>query len=177
MILRDDIIEIGRYNKPHGVNGEISASLDVDIDVLGEFSCLISDIDGIYVPFFVEAMRTKSVSTALLTIDGIANEDQAVLLVNKDIYVLKSEYEKLSDDEDCDEMPIDYFIGFKMTTDEGEDVGTIVDVDDTTENVLFIVERPDGDEVSVPAADELITDLDLDGKRIEMSLPAGLLEL
>jgi len=177
MILRDDIIEIGRYNKPHGVNGEISASLDVDIDVLGEFSCLICDIDGIYVPFFVEAMRTKSVSTALLTIDGIANEDQAVLLVNKDIYVLKSEYEKLSDDEDCDEMPIDYFIGFKMTTDEGEDVGTIVDVDDTTENVLFIVERPDGDEVSVPAADELITDLDLDGKRIEMSLPAGLLEL
>lgn len=177
MILRDDIIEIGRYNKPHGVSGEISASLDVDIDVLGEFSCLISDIDGIFVPFFVEAMRTKSVSTALLTIDGIANEDQAALLVNKDIYVLKSEYEKLSDDEDCDEMPIDYFIGFKMTTDEGEVVGDIVDVDDSTENVLFIVERPDGNEVSVPAADELITNLDLDGKTIEMALPMGLLEL
>lgn len=177
MILRDDIIEIGRYNKPHGVNGEISASLDVDIDVLGGFSCLISDIDGIYVPFFVEAMRTKSASTALLTIDGIANEEQAALLVNKDVFVLKSEYEKLSYDEDCDEMPIDYFIGFTLTTDEGETVGEIVDVDDSTDNVLFIVERQDGSEVSIPAADELLTNLDLEGKSIEMALPVGLLDL
>ncbi len=176
MITRDDIIEIGRYNKPHGVNGEISASIDVDIDVLDQFSCLISDIDGIYVPFFVESRRSKSASTALLTIDGITNEDQAALLVNKDIYVLKLEYEQLSDDEDCDELPIDYFIGFELK--DGDDVvGTIVDVDDSTENVLFVVERPSGDEVAVPAADELITELDLEGKVIEMSLPAGLLDL
>ncbi|MCQ2288230.1 MAG: ribosome maturation factor RimM [Muribaculaceae bacterium] len=177
MILRDDIIEIGRYNKPHGVNGEISASIDVDIDVLGSFSCLVSDIDGIFVPFFVEAMRPKGASTALLTIDGIASEVEAALLVNKDIYVLKSEYESLSDEEDCDELPIDYFIGFKMVADDGTEIGTIADVDDATENVLFIVERPDGDEVQIPAADDFIVSLDIDAKVMEMNLPMGLLEL
>lgn len=177
MILRDEIIDIGRYNKPHGVNGEISASLDVDTDVLGEFSCLISDIDGIFVPFFVNAMRSKGASTALLTIDGIANERDAALLVNKDIYVLKREYEQLSEDEDCDELPLDYFIGFRISAYDGEIVGEIIDVDDSTENVLFIVERPDGNEVAVPAADELITGLDVENKTMEMSLPKGLLEL
>ncbi len=177
MILRDDIIEIGCYNKPHGVNGEISATLDVDIDLLDSFSCLISDIDGIFVPFFVEKKRPKGASTALLTIDGITSEVQAALLVNKDIHVLKSEYEKLSDDEDCDELPIDFFIGFELTASDGTQVGTIVDVDDATENVLFIVERPDGDEIPVPAADELIVALDVEARTIEMDLPQGLLEL
>ncbi len=176
MIVRDDIIVIGHYNKPHGVNGEISASVDVDVDVLDGFSCLISDIDGIFVPFFVESRRSKSSSTVLLTIDGIASDDRAALLVNKDIYVLKSEYEQLSDDEDCDELPIDYFIGFELR-DGDEVVGSIVDIEDSTENVLFVVERPGGDEVAVPAADDLITHLDLEGKVIGMALPAGLLEL
>lgn len=177
MILRNDIIEIGRYNKPHGVNGEISASLDVDIDVLDEFSCLISDIDGIFVPFFVDAMRSKSSSTVLLSIEGVTSEVKATLLVNKEIYVLKSEYEKLSDDDDCDEMPIDFFIGFGVVTHDGHQVGTIVDVDDTTINVLFVVESPMGEEVAIPAANELITNLDFDSKTIEMSLPVGLLDL
>ena len=177
MILRDDIIEIGRYNKPHGVNGEISASVDVEIDALGAFSCLISDIDGIFVPFFVEAMRSKSNSTALLTIDGIKDEKQAALLVNKDIFVLKSEYEQLSYDEDCDEMPIDFFIGFTLFDQERTCVGTIVDVDDATDNVLFIVDRPNGDTIPLPAADELITDKDVEGKTMEMALPQGILDL
>lgn len=177
MILRDDIIEIGRYNKPHGVNGEISASVDVDVDVLRKFSCLISEIDGIYVPFFVEAMRSKSASTALLTIDGIANEQQATLLVNRDVYVLKSEYQQLSSDEDCDEMPIDFFIGFEVYNQDDEKIGDIVDVDDSTENVLFVVEREDGSEVSIPAAEDLIEDLNVDAKEITMYIPEGLLDL
>lgn len=177
MILRDDIIDIGRYNKPHGVNGEISATLDVDIEVLDGFSCLISDIDGIFVPFFVEGMRSKGASTALVTIDGIGDENQAAMLVNKDIYVLKSEYEQLSEEQDCDELPIDYFIGFEVKDSHAGDIGTIVDVDDTTDNVLFIVERADGNEVYLPAADELIVDIDVDKHMLEMALPEGLLEL
>lgn len=177
MILRENIIEVGRYNKPHGVNGEISATLDVDIEVLREFSCLISDIDGIFVPFFVEASRAKSASTALLTIDGIGNENEAALLVNKEIYVLKSEYEQLSDDEDCDEMPLDFFLGFTIFSHNGDRVGEIVDVDDSTENVLFIVEREDSNEIPIPAADELILDLNMDEKQLTMTIPDGLLDL
>ena len=176
MIGRDDIIDIGRYNKQHGVHGEISASLDVDIDLLREFSCLVSDIDGIFVPFFVEALRSKGSSTALLTIDGIDNENQASLLVNKDIYVLKCEYEQLSYDENSDEMPLDYFIGYTIVMQQGVKVGEVVDVDDSTENVLFIVDH-DGAEVAIPAVDELIVDINTHNKIIEMSLPQGLLEL
>lgn len=47
MITRDELIEIGVYNKPHGVNGEISATIDCELDIISQFSCLVSDIDGI----------------------------------------------------------------------------------------------------------------------------------
>ena len=59
MITRDQLIEIGHFNKAHGVNGEVNASLLIDVEHLPGLSCLICDMDGIYVPFFVEAIRPK----------------------------------------------------------------------------------------------------------------------
>ena len=94
MITRDELIAIGHYNKPHGVAGELSATVDVDLEVLRGLSCLVSDIDGIFVPFFVNAIRPKSVDTMLLTIDGIENEKEAARLVNRDIYALKRDYQQ-----------------------------------------------------------------------------------
>lgn len=176
MINREQLIAIGHYNKPHGVNGELSATFDVDVELLPHFSCLVSDIDGIYVPFFVEGVRAKNVSTALVDIDGINDETEATLLVNKEIFVLKTQYEQLSHDEDSDEYPPDYFIGFKVW--DGDDfVGNVTDVNDATQNVLFVIKREDGTEVNVPAVDDLILEIDEKQKKIVMNLPEGLLSI
>ena len=176
MISRDDLVEMGRYNKPHGVNGEISATMLCDIDLLDRFSCLVSDIDGIFVPFFVEGKRPKNEQTALLKIEGIDCDDDLSLLVNKAIYVVKREYEALAEEYDCDEEPADLFIGFVVIEAEGGKViGEIVDVDDSTENVLFVVEDAEGREVLIPIAEEFIDGIDHDARRISMNLPLGLL--
>ena len=92
MITRDELIAIGHYNKPHGVAGEISATLDVDVDVLRALSCLVSEIDGIFVPFCVNALRPKTADSVLMTIDGITSELEVARLVNNDIYALKREF-------------------------------------------------------------------------------------
>lgn len=176
MIKREELIEIGHYNKPHGIAGEISATVDVDVEVLQDLSCLISDIDGIYVPFFVNACRPKSHETVLLTIDGITTEQEASRLVNRDIFALKREFAQESEDADADGYPLDYFIGFELQDSNGTVVGPIVDVDEQTENAIFIVSRGDG-EVMVPASDDLIVEFDLDKKVMVMNLPQGLLEL
>lgn len=176
MITRDELIAIGHYNKAHGVAGEISATVEVDIDVLKALSCLVSEVDGIYVPFFVNACRPKSTETVLLTIDGITSEKEASALVNHDIYALKRDYQQESDDAEADGYPLDYFIGFSLQQDGGPIVGTIVDVDESTDNAIFIVER-DEDEIMVPANDDLIVEFDLDKKLMVMDLPQGLLDL
>ena len=151
MITRDELIEIGVYNKPHGVNGEISATIDCELDILSQFSCLVSDIDG------------------------INNESEATLLVNKTIFVKKNEFDKLAKDYDSDEMPIDYFIGYKAIINENT-VGEIVDVDDSTANVLFRIEVDDK-ELLVPAVDEFVVDIDTENETIELDVPTELLNL
>ena len=165
MIKRDELIEIGRYNKPHGVAGEISATIDVDINTLRDLSCLVSDIDGIMVPFFVNSCRPKTQETVLLTIDGIENEKDVSRLVNHAIYALKRDYQRESLDADADGYPLDYFIGFELRGIDGQ-----------TENAIFIVDCDDR-ELLVPATDELIVEFDLDKNVMVMDLPQGLLDL
>lgn len=177
MITRDELIEIGIYNKPHGVNGEISATIDCDLDILSQFSCLISDIDGIFVPFFIKSKRAKTAQTALLLIDGITNDSEAALLVNKSIFVKKDEFNALAAEHQSDEMPIDFFIGYAAIVD-GKEIGTIVDVDDTTANVLFRIESKDsGKELLIPAVEEFVTDIDTDNNTITLNVPDELMNL
>lgn len=176
MITREELIAIGHYNKPHGVAGELSATIDIEMDVLRELSCLVSEMDGIFVPFFVNSLRPKTSETVLLTIDGINSEQEAARLVNHDIYALKREYRQESIDADADGYPLDYFIGFELQDSDGTRVGEIVQVDEQTENAIFIVE--DGDrEVLLPASDDLIVEFDLDKKVMVMDLPQGILDL
>ena len=177
MISREELIEIGCFNKPHGVAGELSATVDVDAEVLQELSCIVTDINGIYVPFFINACRAKTAQTALLTIDGINNEVEAARLVNHNIYALKRDFSRMmQDDEMEDGYPLDFFIGFQLVTTDGKRVGEITDVDDQTENAIFIV-NSNGSEVLVPASDDLIEEIDEESKEIVVDLPDGLLEL
>ena len=176
MILREELIAIGHYNKPHGVVGEISATVDVDYDVLQSLTCLVSEIDGIYVPFFVNACRPKTADTVLLTIDGIASEQEAARLVNHDIFALKRDYSAASDEADADGYPLDYFIGFELQDSDEKRVGVIIAVDEQTENAIFIIDR-DGDELMVPTNDDLIVEFDIDKRVMVMDLPQGLIDL
>lgn len=177
MITREELIEIGLYNKPHGVSGEISATIDCEFNVLSNFSCLISEIDGIFVPFFVNACRTKTSQTVLLQIEGISSELDAALLVNKLIYVKKVEFDKLSENFETDEMPTDYFIGYKVLI-NNDLIGKIVDIDDATANVLFKIEcDKNRRELLIPAVEDFIVDIDTDAKVMTIEVPAELLDL
>ena len=89
---------------------------------------------------------------------------------------MKSEYEELAAEYGCDEEPADLFIGFKVIDVEStKEIGTIVDIDDSTENVLFVVEDAEEREVLIPIAEEFIDGIDHDGRCIYMNLPLGLL--
>ena len=73
MILESELIEAGKFNKPHGIKGEISATVDIDID-FDELKCVVMPIEGIFVPFFINSVRPKNGDTYLVTIDGVDSE-------------------------------------------------------------------------------------------------------
>lgn len=175
MIREKEITVIGQTLKPHGINGEISATIDSDIDIAA-LKCLIFDIDGIYVPFFVNSFRARGSEAVLLTIDGITDEAQAAKLCSMDIFALKSDLG--GDKEDNEEgFYISDLVGYKLMDSDGNTVGEITGYDDSTANTLLIIELPDETTKYVPVADELIEEFDPDSKTIKLNLPSGILEL
>lgn len=55
-------------------------------------------------------------------------------------------------------------------------LGEIIDVDDATMNVLFVIEKKDGEELLLPAHEEFIVDLDKKKRILKVNIPEGLLE-
>lgn len=176
MITTEQITEIGRFNQPHGIKGEINAVISEDVDI-EELSCIILNIDGIFVPFFISGVRTRGIQSFLITVDGIDCEQKVALLANKAIYALSDEMTLSDSLEDADGFYAEDLIGFNIFSQDKEAIGTVVDVDDSTENVLFIVETAEGMTRMIPVADEFITEIDVDNHRIIMCLPEGLLDI
>lgn len=176
MITINQITEIGRLNHPHGIKGEINAVVFDGINP-GELSCIVLDIEGIYVPFFMSSLRQRGVNSYLVTIEGIESELKAASIANKAIYALRDEIVD-DDNEDGEEgYYADDFIGFQIKSTDNALNGIISDIDDSTDNVLFIVNAENGKTHLIPVADEMIVEIDAENKSIIVELPIGLLEL
>ena len=172
------LIEAGHFNKPHGIKGEISATLTIDGIDLADVEALFVEMDGITVPFFIDGLRPRSADTWLLKIDGIDTEEKARGFAGKTFSLLPGDVPDADAfDPDADGFYASDLIGFAMTDSEAGDLGTVEDVNDTTANVLFVVRRPDGQELLVPVADEFIDSIDPDSRIIYTTLPESLVHL
>lgn len=163
----------GEFNKPHGIKGEISASFDPRVDV-GALKCVVAEVNGLFVPFFIDAIRSRGADAVLLTIDGITDENEAKLLSRKPLYLLNGDAALAADDED-DGFYAEDLVGFSALDEDGAVIGKIAGVDSTTANVLFVIDRPDGSEALVPVVDEFIDGIDPESATITLRLPDGLL--
>ncbi len=175
MIEDNILVEIGHIGKPHGLNGEVNLYTDSDID-LNSLSCVVLDMDGINVPFFFNSVRTRGADSYLVTFDGIDREYDAAGLVNKTVYALKQEMSETEQDEE-DGFYAEDFIGYKTTINNGTVGGDVIDIDDSTENVLFIIRTDEGKQLYIPVADEFIEDIDVENKLLVFNVPDGILEL
>lgn len=175
MINRSEILEIGRLLKPHGVKGEITVELFGDIDMTA-LKCVVVDIDGIFVPFFVQSVRPKTSETCLVKFDNLDTDGEVSMLALKPLFALKEDVE-LSDDSSDEGFYASDLIGFTAINPEGEMIGKIADVNDDTENTLFIIEKDGGETLLVPVAAEFICDIDSENSIVKLDLPEGLSDL
>ncbi len=172
MIVKEKLVPVGQLMKPHGIHGEMTFEFSSDVFDREKIPFFILEIDGIMVPFKVQNYRIRSSSSALLQLKSIDSEEKARAICGSTVYV-SDEY--LSQMED-DEMEVQYFQGFTLVDVASGWTGTITEVDETTENVLFVVMQED-DEFLIPASPDYIVKVDHDKRIITMELPGGLLEL
>lgn len=169
MIKKEEVYKIGRLGKSHGVKGEVSLQFDDDIFDRVDADYLVLELDGILVPFFMEEYRFRSDSVCLVKFCDVDTQQRASELTGCDVYFPRA----LA--EEGNEMPsLASLVGCEIVNDaNGETVGRIAVIDDSTVNILFELE----DGTLIPANDDLITAIDMEHRTITMQLPEGLLSL
>ena len=172
MIREEEVFKIGRIGKPHGIKGEVSIHIDDDVFDRIDADYLVLMVDGILVPFFIEEYRFRTDETVLMKFDGIDTQERARELTNCEVFFPHS-----LADTDEEALTWNRLKGMQLKdASTGKLVGTITGVDDSTINILLEVETANGS-ILVPAAEELIADIDWQEREIHITIPEGLLTL
>ena len=88
-----------------------------------------------------------------------------------------AEYNTDTQTDSDDIVFLDDLVGYYIIDNTLGLIGRIIEVDDTTDNILFVVENSDGERIFIPAVEDLISSINEESKSVEMILPEGLLTL
>ena len=173
MIAASEVYQIGRIGRTHGIKGEVYFFFDDDVFDRVEAEYLILEIDGILVPFFLEEYRFHGNNSALVKFCDIDNQERARELTNCPVFFPFS-----LTDNDPEGISYAQIKGFLLlNADDGQRIGIIKSIDDSTINTLFEVVKDDGTTLLIPANDDLISDIDTQAHTITLQIPDGLLAL
>ncbi|HEX6083375.1 MAG TPA: ribosome maturation factor RimM [Thermoanaerobaculia bacterium] len=168
-------IAVGVIRKAHGVRGE--ASVEPWTDSLERFDdletvTLVSPDESQARETAVESVRIHA-GRALLKFAGIDTPEDVQLLHNWTVEIPEEEARELEDDE--------YFlhdlVGLTLVDAEGRERGVVTDAYEGGAGILLNVKRSDGREFELPFAADLCTEIDLEAKRMIVSLPEGIEDL
>ena len=168
MIRKKDVYKIGTVGKAHGLKGEVTIHIDDDVFDRTETEYLILEIDGILVPFFMEEYRFKTDETVLMKFEGIDSQERARQLTGTEVFFPRNE----AVDDNDGELSYAQLTGFTVINSaDGKAVGEIAYIDEQTANIMF--ELTDG--TLLPAAEELIDDINIEQRTITLRIADGLL--
>lgn len=173
MIKKEEVFKIGQFAKPHGIKGELALLTNSDVFEDSQDPYIICEMDGILVPFFIESYRYKSDSVVLLKLENVDTEYLAREFVNREVFY---SLDAVDGSDLVGDMTWDSFIGYRVTDVQYGELGNITDVDESTINVLLQIDYQ-GEELLIPAVEELITEADHENKRLVVQIPEGLLDL
>ena len=172
MISPQEIAHVGRTQKPYGIKGELNVLFNIAeyAELESEYYFLM--IENIPVPFFIEDFTFTTDVGARVKFKDVNDEKEASKYTNLDVYIPRN---LVKEPYDSGASNWNYFVGYKVVDINGELIGEISNVDESTINVLFILNEGDG-EILIPATEDFITAIDEEERIIRMDLPEGLLE-
>ncbi len=168
---KDDCYQLGEVIKTHGLKGEVNITLDVDYpDEYRELESVFLMRNEKLIPFFIESIQIN-LNKALIKFEDVDSVEDANLLVKSVAYLPLTSLPDLPDDS--------YYFHDLMGCFVYENklkIGKVKEVINLNGNELLNVEH-EGKEVLIPLKEEILTKVTLKEKRLEVSLPKGLLDL
>ncbi|SJZ76484.1 ribosome maturation factor RimM [Sediminibacterium ginsengisoli] len=169
----NEYIHIGRMVASFGLNGELilkhalgNKALFKGVEVL-----FIEERKGSYLPYFIESAKAKNEEETYIKLEGVQTKETANRLTSRNVWLQDADFRKLAGKA----API-ALIGFKVITDEDEDLGPVEEVIEQPHQVLLRVSL-NGNEALIPLHAETLDRIDQAKKEIHVSLPDGLLDI
>jgi len=170
--LQEDYLEIGKITRYQGNKGEVRVKPTTDIPER------FFDLENVYlkrddeiIELEIEYIRFHKQFVIIKFIE-VNSIDEAEELKNYRVLIDESEKYLLPEDN----YYIDDLIDCEVYLRDGEFLGTLTEVVDTTGTDIFIV-KGEAKEYMLPASREMIIEIDIDAKKIIVDPIPGLLEL
>ncbi|MEP0984845.1 ribosome maturation factor RimM [Ekhidna sp.] len=168
---QDDCYQLGEVIKTHGLNGEVSISLEVDFpDEYQNLESVFLEQQGKLVPFFIDTLQINR-DKALVKFEDIDSLDDAKAIVKSKLYLPLNSLPEL----ESGQYYFHDLIGCMVFEGDAE-LGQIKEVIDLNGNQLLVVEAKEK-EILIPLKDEILTHVDIPSKKVNVDLPDGLLNI
>ncbi len=159
---------VGKLRRAHGVKGEML------MDVLTDFPERLRAGKTVYLGEEHLAMRLTHVRrqdvALLVTFEGFEDPDAVAPLRNLLVYIKAERLPKLPDGE--------YYhhelLGLSVVDENGAPVGTLSEILETGANDVYLVLSPQGQEILLPAIENVILEVNLDRREMRVRVPEWL---
>ena len=165
------LLNVARIGRPHGVRGEVTIEVRTDSPEkrFAPGSKLTTE-SGKFGPLTIESVRNNN-GTLLIKFVEISDRNQAEELKNQ---ILVAEID-LSKESGENEFHLQQILGCGAFLENGEKVGTIIDVVHIPGQDLLVIDH-NGREVLIPFVSEIVPDIDIENRKITISEKEGLFD-
>lgn len=172
---KDQCFQLGSIIRKVGTDGRILLLMDTDNPKhYIKTESVFVELYGKLVPFFVSSLRLQPSNQAHLKLDDIDLPEQADILIGADVFLPLEQLPKLSGTN----FYYHEVIGFEIFDLNTKSIaGFIFEIIENGPNDLFLVKSTNDIEILIPIADDWIKTVDRVSKRIEMTLPEGLVDV
>lgn len=172
----DDLLLIGRAVREHGVHGELKVVPETDDPERFEAieTVFVGKTPETARPRAVRSVRYQTTKRGLLVVlalEGVETREAAQGLRGHGLYADAADLPPLEDDE----LYLHDLIGLRAETEDGESVGTVVDVLETPAHLTFRIQRPGREDALVPAVPAFVAEMDVEAGRLVLTPIEGLL--
>ena len=171
------MVQVGFVFRAHGMEGELKVNPEHTDDPER-----FAELDTVYLGRSPHAVtrheiasvryqETKRGTTVILGLADVASRSDAEAVMKQKVFADEADLE-LADDE----IFIHDLVGLSVVTEAGETLGTVANYMEMPAQDVFVVHRPEAGEAMIPAVEDFIVDIDLDGGRLVVRPIEGLLD-
>lgn len=167
-----EYFKIGKLVSVFGLKGEmiLQHNLGKKTSLKGLAAIFIEERKERFLPYFLEAGRIKSEEDLYVKLEGVETREQAIKLVQKEVWLPEADFKKFS----ATSSPIN-MLGYSII-DNDKDLGPILEIIEQPHQLLCRLDI-NTKEVLIPLNESTIRKVDKKKRQVIVELPEGLLEI